>query len=86
MRFDDGAAGAKSHAGAVRLGSKEGIEDLVCLLPGKPYAGIADRDQKSLVFRSLRLDPVSPKTSRRYQSSGISGSPSNDCSAPFTFS
>src|SRR4029077_17435246 len=31
------------------------------------------------------FDPVSPKTSRRYQSSGISSSPLNDCSAPFTF-
>jgi hypothetical protein len=31
MRFNDGAADAKSHSGAVALGSKEGIEDLVCL-------------------------------------------------------
>src|SRR5207245_8803087 len=32
------------------------------------------------------FDPVSPKTSRRYQSSGISGSPPKDCSTPFTLS
>jgi hypothetical protein len=32
MRFDDGAADAKSHAGPVGLGSKEGIEDLLRLL------------------------------------------------------
>jgi len=56
MRFNDGAADAKSHAGAVGLGSKEGIEDLVSLLRGKPHAGIADRDRKLLVSRSLRLD------------------------------
>src|SRR2546422_11715019 len=56
MRFKNGAADAKPHAGAVRLGGKEGIEDLVRLLRGKPYAGVADRDQKLLVFRSLRLD------------------------------
>src|SRR5262249_49444448 len=28
--------------------------------------------------------PVSPSSSRRYQSSGIEGSPSNDCSWPLT--
>src|SRR5580692_12754230 len=32
------------------------------------------------------FDPVRPKMSRRYQSSGISGSPLKDCSAPFTVS
>jgi hypothetical protein len=32
MRFDDGAADAKSHAGAMGLGSKEGVEDLLRLL------------------------------------------------------
>ena len=28
--------------------------------------------------------PVSPRTSRRYQSTGIDGSPSNDCAWPLT--
>src|SRR6204780_3350939 len=28
--------------------------------------------------------PVSPRTSRRYQSTGIVGSPSNDCAWPLT--
>jgi hypothetical protein len=32
------------------------------------------------------FDPVNPKTSRKYQSSGISGSPLKDCSTPFTLS
>src|SRR5260370_4107341 len=32
------------------------------------------------------FDPVSPKTSRKYQSNGISGSPLRDCSIPFTLS
>src|SRR5215472_16160165 len=31
------------------------------------------------------FEPVSPRMSRRYQSSDISGSPSNDCTVPFTF-
>src|SRR5271170_1170817 len=30
------------------------------------------------------LVPVSPRTSRRYQSTGIVGSPSKDCACPFT--
>jgi len=45
MRFDDGAADGRSHAGAVGFGSKEGIEDLVRLLRGQSHAGIADGDQ-----------------------------------------
>ena len=32
VRLDDGAADGQSHAGAVRLGRKERIEDLLCLL------------------------------------------------------
>jgi hypothetical protein len=32
------------------------------------------------------FDPVSPKTSRKYQSSGISGSPPKDWSTPLTLS
>ena len=28
MRFDDGATDGQTHAGALRLGRKEGIEDL----------------------------------------------------------
>ena len=32
MRFNDGAADSKSHAGAVRFGGKEGIKDLARLL------------------------------------------------------
>src|SRR5437870_6481395 len=60
MRFHDGAANAKSHTGAVGFGSKESIEDLVRLLRGKPYTGVTDRDQKLLVFRSLRPDGELP--------------------------
>jgi len=56
MRFKNGAADAKPHADAVRLGGKEGIEDLVRLLRGKPYAGIADRDQKCAANDMDNLD------------------------------
>src|SRR6266566_1794128 len=45
MRFKDGTADAKSHAGAMELGGKEGIKDLVRLLWRKSHAGIADRHQ-----------------------------------------
>jgi hypothetical protein len=34
MRFDDGAADSQSQAGAVTLGGKEGVEDLVRVLLG----------------------------------------------------
>ena len=40
MRFHDGAADTKSHAGAVDLGGKEGIKDLVRLLHRQPHAGM----------------------------------------------
>src|ERR1700727_1374837 len=30
------------------------------------------------------LVPVSPRTSRKYQSTGIDGSPSRDCACPYT--
>src|SRR6266404_3111439 len=56
MRFDDGAADAKSHAGPKGLGGKEGIEDLVRLLWRQPHAGIRDGHHNFLVSRSLRLD------------------------------
>src|ERR1700722_8542470 len=56
MRLNDGAADAKSHAGAVRLRSKERIEYLIDLLGGQPYASIADGHHKFLVFSLLRPD------------------------------
>src|SRR6202521_1927954 len=56
IRFNDGAADPKSHTGAVSLGGKEGIEDLVRLLRGQPYAGIADRHQDLLAVRTPRVD------------------------------
>src|SRR5260370_23003577 len=68
MRFNDGAADAKSHAGPVGLGCKEGVEDLFCLLRGQPYAGIAHGEQKSLIFRSLRLDGKLPGSVHLFQS------------------
>jgi hypothetical protein len=51
MRFDDGAADAKSHAGPVSLGSKKGTEDLFRLLWGQAHAGISDGHHNFLVFR-----------------------------------
>jgi len=56
MRFDDGAADPKPHAGAVSLGGKEGINNLAPLLRRQADAGISDRDQQLTAFRSLRLD------------------------------
>jgi hypothetical protein len=68
MRFDDGAADAKLHAGTVRLGGKEGVEDLVRLLPGKPLCrSITDRDQKpSSIAPSARGFPTPSATPRLY--------------------
>ena len=56
MRFNDGAADGQSHADPMRLGGKEGVEDLVRLLRRQPHAGIADTHHKLLVSRSVRLD------------------------------
>src|ERR1700682_48925 len=56
MRFNDGAADPKSHAGAVSLSGKEGIEDLVRLLRGQPNAGVADRHHYLLALRTPRVD------------------------------
>src|SRR6266850_1495010 len=61
MRFNDRTADAKSHAGAMELGGKEGIKDLVRLLRRKSHSGIADGHQNLLVFRS-RLDHELPRT------------------------
>src|ERR1700730_3044933 len=46
MRLNDGAADPKSHAGAVNLGGKEGIKDLVRVLMGASHAVIAARPLK----------------------------------------
>ncbi|TMA31536.1 MAG: amino acid permease, partial [Deltaproteobacteria bacterium] len=56
MRFDDRAADGQAHAGAVRLGGEEGIEDLGRLLRGQSDAGIADRDQQLTIPGSFRSD------------------------------
>src|ERR1700674_5673915 len=56
VRFNNGAADAKSHARAVSLGGKERIKDLVRLLRWKPHARIADRDQHVTILAELRLD------------------------------
>src|SRR3982074_315619 len=56
MRFDDGATNAKSHAGTIRLGSKEGIEDVLCVLWVQPQAGIRDGYLYFLFFRSVGAD------------------------------
>src|SRR5258708_5485452 len=56
MRCNDGTTDGQSHTGPVSLRGKKRIEDLVRLLRGQPYAGVADGDHKLLVFRSPRLD------------------------------
>src|SRR5258708_30818196 len=55
MRFNDGSADPKPHAGALLFGRKEGLKDLLPLLPGQPHARFADPDHKVPVFRSLPL-------------------------------
>ena len=39
--FDDGTRNRQSHAGALRLGCKEGIKDLFQLFWRQAYAGVA---------------------------------------------
>ena len=56
MRSNDRAADPKSHAGAVNLGRKEGIKDLVRVLMGESHAVIADRHLKVVMIHSLRFD------------------------------
>src|SRR5437870_6935149 len=56
MRFNDGAADPKSHAGPMRFRGKERIKDLVRLLRRQAYAGIADRHHELLILRPLRFD------------------------------
>src|SRR3979411_412313 len=56
MRCNDRAADGQSHTSPVNLRGKKRIEDLLPLLRGQPYTGIADGDHKLLVFRSPRLD------------------------------
>src|ERR1700716_1430601 len=56
MRLHDRPADPKSHAGTMRFGGKEGVENLVRLRRRESNAGIADRDLKVLMIRSLRLD------------------------------
>src|SRR5580692_9534772 len=46
MRFDDGAADPKSHAGAMKFAGKKGIKDLVRLHRGQSHARVADRHHK----------------------------------------
>src|SRR5947208_15095755 len=56
MRFNDGAADPKSHAGPMRFRGKERIKDLVRLLRRQAYAGIADRHHELLILRPLRFE------------------------------
>jgi hypothetical protein len=56
MRFNDRTADTKSHAGAMRFGSKERVKDLIRLLRRKPHAGIADRNREMAVFGLLRAE------------------------------
>src|ERR1700674_3905654 len=56
MRFNDRAADPKSHPGAVSLGGKEGIENLVRLLRGQPHTGIANRHHYLFAIGTPRVD------------------------------
>src|ERR1700733_11851003 len=53
VRFNDGEANPQSHAGAVSLGGKECIKDLVRLLRWQTHAGINDRDQRLTALTAL---------------------------------
>jgi hypothetical protein len=44
MRFDDGAANPKSHAGPIQLGGKEGIEVAASLRDGPNVIPIRSKD------------------------------------------
>src|SRR3984893_18542964 len=56
MRCNDGTADGPSHTGPVNLRGIKRIDDLVPLLRGEPYPGMASGDHKVCVFRSPRLD------------------------------
>src|SRR5882724_6956667 len=60
MRFNDRAADRQSHAGPMKLGSKERIEDLIRLLRGQPHSDIANGDQQFTLLSLLRLDRKFP--------------------------
>ena len=45
MRLDNGTGDRQSQPGAVWLGGKERVEDLVSLVVGQPHAGIGDGNQ-----------------------------------------
>src|SRR5437764_14981632 len=55
MRFDDGAADPESHAGPLRFGGEEWIEDLI-RLRRQAHACIAHRHHELAVFGLLRTD------------------------------
>ena len=42
VRLDDGTADRQTHAGALRFGRKEGIEDLVGLFGRQSHASVTD--------------------------------------------
>src|SRR5260370_34105533 len=56
VQSDDRSADRKPHAGALRLGGEECIEDPGRLLRGQSHAGIADRDHQVTTLGSLRFD------------------------------
>jgi hypothetical protein len=65
MRFHDGSADAKSHAGAMRFDGKEGVEDLVRLLRRHPTPvsliesfAVGDRYFEEIRFRFLEETKV----------------------------
>src|SRR5258708_24383114 len=60
VRFDDRSADREPHAGSLRLGGEECIEDPGSLLRGQSHAGIADRDHHVTTLRSLRFDDQFP--------------------------
>ena len=54
--LDDGPADRQSHAGALRLGSEECVENLLDLFWWNSNSGIHDRNQELTAVILLRLD------------------------------
>ena len=56
VRFDNPATDGQSHPGALRFGGKEGIEDEVGVLAGKPAATSPHGKQDLTILGFLRPD------------------------------
>src|SRR5208337_5196281 len=56
MRLHNGTADCQPHAGALRFGRKERIENLVGLFGRQSHTGVADREQRVTSLAQFRLN------------------------------